>query len=181
MTLDGEPIAIDMSLGFVVYAGPNAGQSDVIELADASTADFTYTGSGGAGTDSILTFLCDAASHCQGFVDGCIANGSACLDMIATACYPGIGQSRIAAAGSSCVGPATALKTWVAPTPTPSPTPVDVSAGGQSPAPTPVQLPASGGASGGSGAPWVLAALIGAAVTLSGGALILARQRICAR
>ena len=183
-TVDGDPLGAVFDAGFAVYGGPNAGQTGVVALGAGGTADFTYTGSGGAGTDNILVVLCDVTADCQGYVDDCAQNGSACLDTIATACQQQLGPARVSLAGviNFCIGPATAVKTWVDPTPSPSPTPFDVNAGGQSPAPTAVQLPASGGASGDSGTPWTLVTLIGAAMMLSGGsALILVRRRVTTR
>jgi hypothetical protein len=183
-TVDGDPLGAVFDAGFAVYEGPNAGQTGVIPLGDGGTADFTYSGAGGAGTDGIAVVLCDVAQDGQNYVDGCAQDGSTCLASIAAACQQQLGPARVSAAGiiNFCIGPATAVKNWEDPTPTPSPTPVDVNAGGQSPAPTPVQLPASGGASGGSGTAWTLFALMGAAMMLSGGgALVLARRRVTAR
>lgn len=188
-TVDGDPLGAVFDAGFAVYEGPNAGQTGVVPLGAGGTADFTYSGSGGAGTDSILVVLCDVTQDCQNFVDACAQGGSGCLGIIEAACPPQFGPERVSAAGiiNFCFGPATAVKNWEDPTPSPSPTPVDVNAGGQSPAPTPVQLPASGGTTGDAGAPWAtpvwaLIALIGAAMMLSvGSALVVARRRVTAR
>ncbi|MEO6198217.1 MAG: LPXTG cell wall anchor domain-containing protein [Dehalococcoidia bacterium] len=183
-TVDGDPLGAVFDAGFAVYDGPNAGQTGVVPLGAGGTADFTYSGSGGAGTDSIVVVLCDIAQDCQGYVDGCAQDGSTCLSTIAADCQPQLGPARVSAAGiqNFCIGPATAVKNWEDPTPTPSPTPFDVNAGGQSPAPTPAQLPASGGTTGNAGTPWTLVALIGAVMMLSGGgALVLARRRVTDR
>jgi hypothetical protein len=177
-TVDGDPLGAVFDAGFAVFAGPNAGETAVVPLGDAGTADFTYTGSGGAGADSILVVMCDVTADCQGFVDDCAQNGSACLDTIGAACQTQLGPvgDTVSAGGiqNFCIGPAVAIKNWVEPTP--SPTPVDVGAGGQSPSPTPAQLPQSGGPtgdSGSSGLTW--AASIVALAALACAALFTAR------
>ncbi len=181
-TIDGNPLGeATFEVGFAVYDGPNAGQGAVITMGPGGTADFTYTGSGGPGTDNILAVFCDFPAECQSYVDDCAQNGAACVDTITGFCGQQLARvpgGRVSAGRNFCFGPANAVKNWEEPTPTPSPTPVDVGAGGQGPSPTPVQLPDTGGTpgtSGADGAGWILAF---AAITALAGAAAIAARRL---
>jgi hypothetical protein len=179
-TVDGDPLDSAFEVGFVVYSGPNAGETDVVSMGVDGTAAFTYTGDGGPGTDNIAALFCDDALTCQGYVDDCAADSATCITSIEASCQDFFGPAgEMSAAGIQgfCFGPATAVKNREA---TPTPTPVDVGAGGQSPSPTatPAQLPASGGSAGGDGTSPILFLAIGAAVALAGaGSLALSRRR----
>lgn len=179
-TVDGDPLESAFEVGFVVYSGPNAGESDVVPMGTDGTAAFTYTDSGGPGTDNILAVFCSSAPECETHVSDCVANLATCVSSLEEMCRNFFTASGdISAAGNPqfCFGPATAVKNWEA---TPTPTPVDVGAGGQGPSPTatPAQLPASGGSSGDEGTSSLAFLAIGAVVALAGaGALALSRRR----
>jgi hypothetical protein len=172
-TVDGDPLGAVFDVLFIVYAGPNAGESGTGSLNDSGTADFTYTGDGGAGTDNIAAAFCDSPGDCQALIDACQSDLAGCVQQIENACtpqIPGRAPGRVVAGINFCFGPATAVKNWVDPSPTPSPTPVDVGGGGQapSPTPTPAGLPDTGGSpSDDAGIPRALALL---ALAVAGGA-----------
>jgi hypothetical protein len=116
---------------------------------------------------------------CASMAD-CVVQDPACVDQLGCAIPP---TARVAAVGNGiCLGMATASKVWEGgATPSPSPTPVDVGAGGQTPAPSPAELPASGGSTGGGSTPWMMIALVGAAIAASAGGLALAGSRAARR
>jgi hypothetical protein len=176
--LEGLPIA------FFVTAGPNIGESASGDTDAAGNIPFTYTGAGGVGTDEIIAVGCVTTEICDEIVS-CLEENVSCLEDIEIACFDDTDtQSRLAAGTDKkgfgpCFGPLVVEKVWQ--DPTPSPTPVDVGAGGQTPAPSPAELPASGGSTGGGSTPWMMIALVGAAVATSATALAIAGSRAARR
>ncbi len=176
ITLDGEPLkASDTDTLFFILSGPNAGETAIEPQVESATSTFTYTGSGGVGTDEIVAIACEP-DFC-GEIQSCLEASPLCIEKVEAACnfdieLPTSGPIERNAAGGKgagfCFGPASAQKTWEDPTPSPSPTPIDVGAGDQTPAPTPAQLPQSGGEGGDTGTPWyaltLAAAALGAAI-----------------
>jgi hypothetical protein len=185
MTLDGDPLkASATETLFFVLSGPNAGETAIEPQVESATSTFTYTGSGGVGTDEIVAIACEPG-FCED-IQSCLESSPLCIEKVEAACSLTIETpgpvGRVAAGGGKggefCFGPATAEKTWEDPTPTPSPTPVDVGAGGQAPSPTPAQLPQSGGEGGDSGSPWFAVALAIAALGAAAFTFFVIRRQI---
>jgi hypothetical protein len=163
-SVSGTPV-VGFDVTFEVLTGPNAGTPPGAGVTDSNgQATFTYTGSGGAGDDSIEICLFFAPPARTG--------------------RPQVGQIP----PLDCD---TVTKTWISPTPTASPTTTaaptsTVVAATTTPTPTaipsptttPAQLPGTGSGGGGSSVPWVVLGIASfAALALLAGTTGLKRVR----
>ena len=169
-----------------IFDGPNAEEHLDETPTDANgEASFTYTGDGGAGTDSIIGIDCAPDQY------------QICLDVIYALrdCpNPGLDPTCLADAEDTCWDTEAcifdvATKEWVEPTPTPTATATPTATPTATATPTPTQeaapaeeLPATGGQppEGSSGVAW-LAVIAGAIAVMSTGGLWFAYQRRRAR
>jgi hypothetical protein len=163
-SISGTPL-VGYDMTFEVLTGPNAGATGAGTTDVNGQATFTYTGSGGAGDDSIEVCV---------FFAPPARTGRPQLGLLPLDCDT-VTKTWIVATptATATASPTTApTSTAIAATTTPTPTAVP------SPTTTPAQLPGTGSGDGGSSLPWVVLGIAAfAALALLAGTAALKRVR----
>ena len=157
VTLNGSPLS-GATVDFNVVSGPNTGQFASSTTDVNGVATFTYTGTGGVGTDAISACVPSLPALGRVLLGVPLACGNVTKDWISPS------PTASATATASPTTAATAAATTASPTPTFN---------------APAQLPVTGGASNGSsGFPWVIAMVSAvSAAAFVGGRLVLRHVR----